>query len=254
MLGLEVLAEQVGDAAEEHLGERLLVLGSLETGGECTKRRRRLEQRRAEAFGEPVQEVEQRGIAVDVPGRELADLLHDPRAVAPSDERSAIREREHQRRVRAGERQAVALQLEVGDHLGLERPGGVRDGGAIAGEVLVLRARTARDVAPFAYQHAEAGAGEIGGAGEAVVTAADHNHVVALHGRCPARLACLLKRVSAGGGCARSCERSPSSRAEARGITWINARQARLAWPRGRSLWTPGRARCPSGIHSCRQE
>ena len=46
--------------------------------------------------------------------------------------------------------------------------------------MLVLRVRTAHDVAPLAHRHAQAGTGETGGAGEAIVAA---DHVVAVHGR-----------------------------------------------------------------------
>ena len=143
--GFEKLVEQVGDAAEEHLGERLLVLGGFQAGGQRAKRRRRLEQRDAEAFGEPVQEVEQRGIAVDVPGREPADLLRDAITRTPSDER-AVRPGRGNIRVGSGwvNFRPWRSRSRSATTLGLQRPGGVGDGGAVAGEVFVLPAQRGR--------------------------------------------------------------------------------------------------------------
>ena len=181
VLRLEVLVQQVDDRAEVDLGKGLLVLGGGEPRGELGQRRWRFEEGYPEAFRKAIEELEEGCVALDVLLREAPDLLRHPFGLAPRDEGPTVREGEHQRRVRSGEREPEALELEVADDLGLERTGRVGDRGPIAGKVLVLRAGPAHDVALLEHQHVDSGPGEVGRAGQTVVPAADHHDFVSVH-------------------------------------------------------------------------
>ena len=74
---------------------------------------------------------------------------------------------------------AEVAQAQVGDHLGLEHGhhvGGARD--ALAGPQLLGDARAPHQLAALQDAHAQAGAREVGGGGEAVVAGAHHDGVV----------------------------------------------------------------------------
>ena len=181
MRRLQVLVQQVGHAAEEHLGEGLLVFRRLQTRTELAQCRWRLENRDPEALRETIEEVEQCRVAVDVLLRELPDLRRDPLRLAEPDERAPVGKGEHERGVRPREGETETLELQIRDDLRLERAGGVGHRRAVAGKELVLRAGAADDVALLEHEHVDACTGEVGGAGEAVVAATDDDDLVPPH-------------------------------------------------------------------------
>ncbi len=82
--------------------------------------------------------------------------------------------------------QALARQVHVGDHLGVQQRDRVAgDGVAEAGVELLGHRRAADDVAALQHRHLQSGAGEIEGADQPVVAAADDDDV-ALVGHQPA--------------------------------------------------------------------
>ena len=181
MRRLQVLVQQLGHAAEEHLGECLLVRRCLQACAELAQRRRGLEDRDSETLGETVEEAEQGGIAVDVLLRELANLRRHPLRLTEPDEGAPVGKGEHERGVRPREGEAEALELQVRDDLRLERAGRVGHRRTVAGEELVLRTGTADDVPLLEHEHVDPRAGEVGGAGEAVVAATDDDGLVPPH-------------------------------------------------------------------------
>ena len=80
------------------------------------------------------------------------------------------------------DRQAVPRQVHVGDDLGVEQADRVAgDRVAEAGMELLGHRRAADDAAPLQHRDLQAGAGEIEGADEAVVAAADDDDVPLVH-------------------------------------------------------------------------
>ena len=159
---LQVLVQQVGHAAEEHLGEGLLIFRCLQARTNLAQSGRRLEDRDPETLREAIEEVEQGGVAVDVLLRELADLSRYPLRLPEPDERAPVGKGEHERGVRPREGETEALELQVRDDLRLERAGRVGHRRAVAGEKLVLRAGAADDMALLEHEHIDARAGEVG--------------------------------------------------------------------------------------------
>src|SRR4029079_11971772 len=81
-------------------------------------------------------------------------------------------------------------QVEIADDLRLQEADRVC-GGRVAesGREFLSHAGTADDVAPLEYLHLEPGHAEVGGAHEAVVTAADDDHVILGHHAAASNLA-----------------------------------------------------------------
>ncbi len=117
------------------------------------------------------------------PAAELADrpaVVVDPPQVVAGGGRPAGSER-GERAVERQDVEAVPRQLELADDLGAEQRHDVReDREPEAREELLGDRRAAEDVAPLEDERLHPGAGEIRGADQAVVAAADDDRVVAL--------------------------------------------------------------------------
>jgi len=81
---------------------------------------------------------------------------------------------------------AVALQAELVHHRLVEQPDHIGTGAdqvAGVGEGLLEGAGATQALAPLQHQHRPSGPGQVGGRGQAVVAAADHDHVPAAGGQ-----------------------------------------------------------------------
>ena len=117
---------------------------------------------------------------------ELGDLAPGPLLVPPARQRAPVEQR-REGAVERDELEPEARQVELADDVGPEQAddvGADREGEARV-ELLAHR-RAAQDVAPLEHEHLAPGPGQVGGAGEAVVAAADDDRVVVrarwLHG------------------------------------------------------------------------
>ena len=173
------LVHQVADVAEQDAAERFLVLEPRQVAHQVLQRGRRFEDRDAEPVGEGLQIGEEGVVARCLARRVGLELGVVALGIAPADVDAVAVERLHQGRVGAHELQAVALELEVLDDLGLERPRRVGDGREVARHELQRRRRSAEPRIAFDHQGAQAGAAEIGRRDQAVVAAADDDGVEA---------------------------------------------------------------------------
>jgi hypothetical protein len=124
------------------------------------------------------QRVERRE-GVGVLARDARDLLVGDLVVVGQQHRTTVGGEGRELRVERDRAIAELRQLEVGDDLRLERREHVRRSrDALAGPQLLGHARAAEDVARLEDAHAQTGAREVGGRGEAVVPAADDDRVV----------------------------------------------------------------------------
>jgi hypothetical protein len=124
------------------------------------------------------QRVERRE-GVGVLARDARDLLVGDLVVVGQQHRTTVGGEGRELRVERDRAIAELRQLEVGDDLRLEHRDHVRRSrDALAGPQLLGHARAAEDVARLEDAHAQAGAREVGGRGEAVVPAADDDRVV----------------------------------------------------------------------------
>jgi hypothetical protein len=140
---------------------------------------RRLQQDLAQDLGDlgdlPLEGRIGRGVLLG----ELGDLRLGERAVAGDLQVGAVRQRAERARVPVHDGQAVALQLEIADHLGVQQADHVgADRVPEAGVELLGDRRAADHMAPFDHLNLEARTGQIAGAGQAVVAGADHDDVV----------------------------------------------------------------------------
>jgi hypothetical protein len=124
------------------------------------------------------QRVERRE-GVGVLARDARDLLVGDLVVVGQQHRTTVGGEGRELRVERDRAIAELRQLEVGDDLRLEHRDHVRRSrDALAGPQLLGHARAAEDVARLEDAHAQTGAREVGGRGEAVVPAADDDRVV----------------------------------------------------------------------------
>ena len=81
-------------------------------------------------------------------------------------------------------RQALLGELQVGDHLRIEQADGIgRDRVAEAGTKLLRHGGAADHLAPFDHGHAQAFPGQIGRAGQAIMSGPDDDDVRLVHVR-----------------------------------------------------------------------
>ena len=127
----------------------------------------------------PVDDVELLGVG----GRDLRELGDRPVVIGPPRHHRAVLERALHARLARHHLQAVLAQVEVADHLGAQHRGDVgRGGGAEPRRDLLGDAGAAHHVAAFQHQGLQPRPREVERRGEAVVAAADHDHVVARGG------------------------------------------------------------------------
>ena len=132
---------------------------------------------------------------------ELLEVGLGAGVVDPLAEGGAVLERDPQVGVGDVDVEAAALEAELLDHEVVEQADDVGAGAddvVGVGERALERARAAEPLAALEHEHGLAGAGEVGGAGEPVVAAADDDRVPVaggelLHGRGQADLAQLLR-------------------------------------------------------------
>ena len=134
-----------------------------------------------------VEELLVRDVAGDlrVADPDLLQPAERPFLVHPLAEGGAVVERHPQLRIGDEHLEAAAVQVEVGDDLLVEQPddvGARADHVPVVGERLLERAGAAEPVARLQDEHLVAGPGEVGGAGEPVVAAADDDDVPAPRG------------------------------------------------------------------------
>ena len=188
---LEVVVEQVADRHREHADElvdvALLKAGHAarlpqqpgEVAGRLRARSRGLAQhhRLHEPSGAIHQFLELRvvlGVVLRVSGDRLGGVLD----LVEEEDRPLLGERDIGR-IERDRAVAEVGESQVGDDLRLQHRdhvGAARDAGA--GPELLGDAGAAEDVAPLEAHHLQPGAGEVGGRGEPVVTAADDDRVV----------------------------------------------------------------------------
>ena len=203
-IGLEPLVEEVRGAHRHELDEdRLLALRELlEAAGEAGQgqQRPRIEAGQV-GRGDGQDRLDEPGhldhqLAVFLvrlgvarrPAAQLADgpavVVDPPQVVAAAVGRALALVERRERAVERQDVQAVPRQLEVADDLGPEQRDDVaEDREAEAREELLGHRGAAQDVALLEDEGLHAGAGEIGGADQAVVAAADDDRVVGL-GHC----------------------------------------------------------------------
>jgi len=121
-----------------------------------------------------------RDVPVDVAGSEGLDLLGCAILVEPLRERRAVLERRPLGRVADERAVAVPRQRELLDHERMEQADEVRAGAdheAGIAERPFERARPTDLITPFEHEHRPARPRQVGGGGEPVVAAADHDCV-----------------------------------------------------------------------------
>ena len=125
--------------------------------------------------------------ALRIAGRPLRDFRL--RVLTAETERAPVGQRQEVCVRSLGDAQAVLVQAQVADHLGIEQADRVAGSRvAEAGKELLGHRRAANDAAPFQHPHLQAGAGEIRRAHQAVVAATDDQCVagfVGLHRSVP---------------------------------------------------------------------
>ena len=114
------------------------------------------------------------GISLGVFGRDRCDLADHPVRVPPEVDVGAVRVGQEPDGVEGDDVKAVVAELQVVDDLGLEHVTVVGAGGEpVAGNELLGSASAADNVPAFENEDAEAGAGKVSSAGEAVVAPTD---------------------------------------------------------------------------------
>jgi hypothetical protein len=196
-VGLEALLDEIGDARGEQagqverrayvhlaqLGEERGLLGQ-RLGALGPELGRDLVQQRADERAEPGEPFLPPLVRVGVVRGELADLGAARRRVVGEREVAAVGAR---REVRALWIDVVAVlgQAQVAHHRLGEQAHDVRQAGdrEIGAEGLFGDRGAADGVPAFQHEHAAAGAGKVTGGDEAVVAAADDDHVVSVRHR-----------------------------------------------------------------------
>ena len=114
-----------------------------------------------------------------------------PGVVEPLAERGAVLERDPEVRVGDEEAQAAAAEVELAHHQLVEQADDVGAGAddvAVVVERALQRAGAAEPLAALEHEHAAPGPRQVGGRGEAVVAAADDDHVPLAGGEVAERL------------------------------------------------------------------
>ena len=197
-VGLEPLVEQVAHRHGHHPKE-LVYVALLQsgraaglaherkqvTGSLGPERRRRAQHQRAQELRHLGEQRLEAVVCRGVLSRVGLDRAARGRRVIEEQDRPAIRRKRAEGGIERHRLVAEARELEVGDHLGLEHRhhvGGARH--ALSGPDLLGHACPAQDVAALEHARVEPGAGQISGAGEPVVPAADDDRVVAQAATC----------------------------------------------------------------------
>ena len=179
LLGLEELVEHVVGGAEEDTFEDFFVVGALDGGHDLGKGGRGGEHIRVNDAGSPHPEVDPFEVGVGIRGRDTADFLGDLGVVVPDSDGSTVGEGVDAFGVDGEDLEAVGFEVEVLHNLAFEKEGGVGVAGKpVAGEYLVGESCAAEYVASFQGEDSEAGLGQIGSGGEAVVACADDDYVI----------------------------------------------------------------------------
>ncbi len=133
----------------------------------------------AKEAGEGPDEAVVAHVRVSVRDRARAQSRRRPRGVPPERDRSPVEVRREGADVRADERQAMSLEVEVPDDGWAEPPHGVREGRNERTRCELGGRGRATDRRPALEDHRpQAGSAEIGGGDKAVVAAADDDRVV----------------------------------------------------------------------------
>ena len=205
LVGLEVVVEQVADrhrhepedvgqVAAAHARRATGLAQQLEdvAGPLGARRRGRAQHQRLEEERRLLEQRVEGRQRVGVLARDARDLLVGDLLVVGQQDRAPVGGEGRELGVERDRVIAELRQLEVGHDLRLEHRdhvGGARD--ALAGPQLLGHARAAEDVARLEDAHAQAGARQVGGGGEAVVPAADDDRVVVR----PAAVAVAVERA-----------------------------------------------------------
>ena len=179
MVGLEVAVQQVGGREQDELVEKLLLAELLELAHDLRARRWRLQEVRAHDVSEALQtdtEVEE---PAGVVGAVTLDLTQRAVELLPEEQVAAVGEQDEVEDVGLVHLESVLFELELVYDLGPEQARDERARGPPrVRDQLLADARAADDVTGFQHDHLLAGAGQVVGRDEPVVTPSDDCHVV----------------------------------------------------------------------------